>query len=1039
MKNTQGVNLIIIYVLGWGLGVLSVAATVPHPDDPSKSREHLALLALATESSATHPVFQSGDWSAAETWDDPTTPEEVEPAPGDGGKVLVPAGVTLTVDSVIPARLMWIRVNGTLRFSPGADTELNVESIIVDPNGIYEQGTFDDPVLETQGLPIPSSVKSVVRFIDTGEIDRVYDPFGLSRGLISHGVASIHGASATPYVFLAEPAMAGEAVIHLAAEPVNWELGERIVVPAVDYMTRFPEGMSQADLDELFTIEAIDFNSETGQWDVSLNRPLAFDHLPPTRDDGDGHPVPAFAVPVAYLHRNIIYTSENPATSRRGHVMFMHNAGVSVANALFEELGRTAAQTEVTDPQVDASNILDVETTGNDRGRYAFHLHRTIPDSGRKVKVSGICVIGSPKLGIVNHDSYVDVEDSVVFDAAGSAFFTEIGTELGSFQRCLAIHTLRGTGELEDRFRHLLLDGADFGFNGVGFWLQGGGVSVTDCMAFNSRREGFVAETVSLIIDGKPTRFPASNLEDPEWVVDSKLYYAPGNEGFVNIDEVALRQFERNLSVASVTGMIIRKHNPIGRPTEVKDFQVYNVSARGIGADYGGPTTFKNVILRGGTKPYPGTDPWRSGNAWKGVSMNGSNLGFVFENVEITRFEVGLHYVNNWGGYYNFIRDSHFDNILNIEAFESPEAQAAVYIENVTFSYTTPLLNDPANPRFNAYHDLVLTAFPGRPNSQVWWSPPGDAGSATTTLFQFPAHGSASFPLSESLPPSSPILELFVSRKPHGTTGEIDLYLPVIGSSVTGAPGGVESRDGGVENSHQLILTFDRLLAEGSVQITSGNPEITVTPEIRENQVILNLSGVADGQWVEFTLAGLTDGQGNVLEQPQSGVALTPSPNRIVGFFRGDTSADGILNDADLAPAQIRSGPVNSQTFRADLNGDGVVSFADVTSIAAAVGHPVGAPELLRYALGLDLTSKSDEGLPTATIEGTDLTLSYTRPAGATDISYQPWWSDNLDTWSMEGIETEVSTDEDNVQHVKARIPLDGATQKYMRLEVGTL
>jgi hypothetical protein len=1030
MKSKQGATIIAIFALGFALRGSALA--VAHPEDPAKEREHVAMLALAPEGAATHRVFQSGDWSSADTWDDPATPTVIEAPPGDGAKVLIPPGITLTVDGVISARLGWILVagslgyNGKLRFAPSVDTELNVETIIVDPNGIYEQGTIADPAQGTVDAPIGPSVKSLVRFIDTGDLDRVYDPFGLSRGLIAHGVTSIHGTAVAPYVFLAEPAMAGETVIHLASEPVNWKLGGRIVVPAVDYVIGFPEGMSQGDLDEQFTIESINFNAGTGNWDVSLNRALAFSHAPPMRDTA-----PAFSVPVAYLDRNIIYTSESTSTSRRGHAMFMHKAAISISNALFEQLGRTSSQVEVTDPQVDASNRLDTATTGNDRGRYALHIHRTIPDPTKKVKISGVCVVNSPKLGIVNHDSYVDVEDSVVFDAAGSAFFTEIGTELGTFNRCLAIHTIRGVGEMEDRFRHTLPGGADFGFNGVGFWLQGGGVGVTNCMAFNSRREGFVAETVSLTINGVLTKFPASNLENTAWAQLSAVYNAPGYEGFVGIHEVALRKFEGNLTVAAVTGLVTRKHDPIGRPTEIKDFKVFNVSARGIGADYGGPTTFKNVTLQGGTTGYAGAPPWRVGNAWKGITMNASNRGFVFDNVDIRRFEVGLHYVNNWDGLQNYIRNSHFDNILNIEAFVSPFSEAVAHIENTTFSYTTPLLNDPANPRYSAYHDLVLTSFPGRPSSQIWWQPTTGPNAANATLLPFPSSGSISYKLNAKRPPSPPILESFVSRKEHGSAGPIDLYLPITSTAV-----GVEGRSGGVNDSHRLILTFDRLLAAAPVRITSGNSGVSVTPVIDRNQLILDLEGVADQQWLQFSVAGLIDVYGNVLAEPLSGSEVIPSPNRIVGFFVGDTNADGSVDQSDLSASQVSPGAVDSETFRADVNSDGVVNFLDVAMIAGAAGESAGPSHLLRYALGLDLSSGNGSGFPSPSIEGTDLTLSYTRVLGATDVSSRAVWSNDLASWSTQGIVTEVVSDDGRVQHLKARIPLNGAPKKYMRLEV---
>lgn len=1031
MKSKQGAVRIATSMLSVVLGATAPGADLPHPDDLSKQREHLALFALTPESAATHRVFQSGDWSSADTWDDPATSSAVEAPPGDDARVLVPQGITLTVDGVIPARLRWIRVNGKLRFSTSADTELNVETIVVDPGGTYEQGTIDDPVHGTVGAPIAPDVSSKVRFIDTGDIDRAYDPFGLSRGFISHGVSSIHGAATTPYAFLAAPAMAGDTVLHLVSEPSNWEIGGPVVVPAVDFVVGLPEGTSQGDLDEQFTIESIAWNAAMGVWDVSLNRPLAFTHAPPLRETGNGVPDPAFAIPVAYLHRNVIYTSESTTTSRRGHVMFMHKGDVSVSNALFEQLGRTSSQVQVTDPQVDANNILNLATTGNDRGRYSLHVHRTIPDPTKRIKISGVCVVNSPKLGIVNHDSSVDVEDSVVFDAAGSAFFTEIGTEIGTFDRCLAIHTIRGVGEMEDRFSHTLPGGADFGFNGVGFWLQGGGVAVTDCMAFNSRREAFVAETVSLTIDGVLTRFPASNLENPTWVASSVLYTAPGNEGYVGVDEVALRKFEGNLAVAAGTGMVIRKHNPIGRPTEIKDFRVFNVSARGIGADYGGPTTFTNVTLWGGTSTYPGAPTWRAGNAWKGITMNASNKGFVFDNVDIRRFEIGLHYVNNWGGLLNYIRNSHFDNILNIEAFVSPEAEATLYIEDSTFSYTTPLLNDPANPRYSAYHDLVLTSYPGRPSSQIWWRSPAESDPGSATLLPFPAHGSISYRLTASRPNSQPILESVVSRKQHGAAGHFDLYLPV-----TSSIAGVEGRGGGANGSHQLIFTFDRLLAAGDVRIDSGNPEIAVTPTITQNQLIVDFAWVADQQWLQFTLVGLSDVYGNLLAPPSYGAELIPSPNRTVGFFLGDTNSDGHVNNLDLSTSQVVPGTVGSGSFRADVNGDGVVDFRDIDLIAGTGEESLVTSRFLRYALGLDLNSSDDSGFPFPSVEGGNLTLTYSRIQGVTDVAYQTLWSDDLVFWSAEGIVTQIVSDEGNVQHVKASIPLGGSSQKYMRMEV---
>ena len=66
--------------------------------------------------------------------------------------------------------------------------------------------------------------------------------------------------------------------------------------------------------------------------------------------------------------------------------MFMHNPNVQIADALFENFGRTDATREVTDPQMDASGRLIPSTTGNDRGRYALHFHRCVPDPTKQVR-----------------------------------------------------------------------------------------------------------------------------------------------------------------------------------------------------------------------------------------------------------------------------------------------------------------------------------------------------------------------------------------------------------------------------------------------------------------------------------------------------------------------------------------------------------------------------------------------------------------------------------------------------------------------------
>ncbi len=104
------------------------------------------------------------------------------------------------------------------------------------------------------------------------------------------------------------------------------------------------------------------------------------------------------------------------------------------------------------------------------------HFHRTGTDyEDNPVTIRNSVVVDSPGWGIVNHSSYVDVLDNVVFNATGAAFVTEAGDEIGRFDHNLAMHSL-GSG-MGIKSRETV---QDFGHQGDGFWLQGGNVSVTN-------------------------------------------------------------------------------------------------------------------------------------------------------------------------------------------------------------------------------------------------------------------------------------------------------------------------------------------------------------------------------------------------------------------------------------------------------------------------------------------------------------------------------------------------------------------------------
>ena len=225
---------------------------------------------------------------------------------------------------------------------------------------------------------------------------------------------------------------------------------------------------------EVRTIAAIIGNN------VILNKPLTYNHLPAASD---------LEVHVANVTRNAVIESETTITSRRGHVMFMHNPDVNIGYAGFYKLGRTDKSQAINDPVVNADWTLQAGTGTNARARYSVHFHRTgTSDAQDAASVLGSAVVDSPGWGFVNHSGYVDFTSNVAFDVNGAAFSTEVGNEIGGFYGNIAIGTT-GTGSAEEANAREKFN--DFGFQGDGFWFQGGGVSVIGNISAGNQENGF--------------------------------------------------------------------------------------------------------------------------------------------------------------------------------------------------------------------------------------------------------------------------------------------------------------------------------------------------------------------------------------------------------------------------------------------------------------------------------------------------------------------------------------------------------------------
>lgn len=95
---------------------------------------------------------------------------------------------------------------------------------------------------------------------------------------------------------------------------------------------------------------------------------------------------------------------------------------------------------------------------------------------------------------------------------------------------------------------------------------------------------------------------------------------------------------------------------------------------------------------------------------------------------------------------------------------------------------------------------------------------------------------------------------------------------------------------------------------------------------------------------------------------------------------------------------------------------------------------------LQEYAFGLDPAVNSTGGLPAAGVEGTDATLTYQLERTRTDLTVEIEESSDLVTWVPATV-TSTSTVSDNgtIRTYLAKIPLNGADKKFLRLKLTAL
>lgn len=214
-------------------------------------------------------------------------------------------------------------------------------------------------------------------------------------------------------------------------------------------------------------------------------------------------------------------------------------------------------------------------------------------------------------------------------------------------------------------------------------------------------------------------------------------------------------------------------------------------------------------------------------------------------------------------------------------------------------------------------------------------------------------HGYGFNPTGAQLPvfsPNAPALTPYVtSRKNHTVPTP---HIPAFLTCDLPLNPGVECRTGGALGIHQLVFSFPKNVTLNppngmpAVWVSSGIGSVTQFA-VNNNEVVVNLTGVANAQTITVTLAGVSDGM-NTAE------VIVPA-----SFLLGDINNNGSVNATDISLMKSLVGSaVSPSNCRGDVNLNGAINSSDLALTKSASG--TGLPAFTRIAGGgLEPASRS--------------------------------------------------------------------------------
>jgi hypothetical protein len=174
----------------------------------------------------------------------------------------------------------------------------------------------------------------------------------------------------------------------------------------------------------------------------------------------------------------------------------------------------------------------------------------------------------------------------------------------------------------------------------------------------------------------------------------------------------------------------------------------------------------------------------------------------------------------------------------------------------------------------------------------------------------------------QATPPNPPIfLTQARLRATHGGGFQGDISLPLAGTLT-----GVDPRAHTIARELILIFTNPSIT---SISVTPEQGPMTLgTPIYAGNQVRIPITGMSNNDKYRIKINSV------------NGMALSGNHDKVRWrIIRGDFDGNGTVNSVDVANVTNRIGQtISNINFRADINGDGNLSTADLTQTQSNLG-----------------------------------------------------------------------------------------------------